>query len=48
MAVTRIETQDLAVARGGCVVLEGVDLRVQLAAVGAGLTAPGERIRVPG
>ena len=35
MAVTRIETQDLAVARGGRVVLEGVDLRVHAGEVTA-------------
>ena len=35
VAVTRIETQDLAVARGGRVVLEGVDLRVHAGEVTA-------------
>ncbi len=35
MAVTRIETQDLAVARGGRVVLKGIDLRVHAGEVTA-------------
>ena len=53
----RIETQGLDVARGGRVVLRGVDLRVEAGEVVAalavarlvvaGLTAEGERIRLP-